>query len=38
MKLKIICFASMFLALMTGSVYATSSKITENVANVHSIT
>jgi len=35
MKLKIICFASMFLALMTGSVYATGSKITENIANVH---
>ena len=34
MKLKIICFVSMFLALMTGSVYA-SSKISTDVANVH---
>jgi len=35
MKLKIICLASIFLALMTGCVYATSSKITESIANVH---
>ena len=35
MRLKIICFASVFLALITGSVYASSSEIISDVANVH---
>ena len=35
MKMKIICFTSMIFALMFSDVYASSSKITENIANVH---
>ena len=35
MKLKVVYLASLFLVLMTGSVYASSSKISTDIANVH---